>query len=427
MSTTSIAPAMDPEAIASVISAAIATVAPESTAAVATAIASAVASAIASGDAYSDNPENACSVMSQPDLFGMGIRISLYIQWYTTVLAYLYDSGIATECTVVNYCFSIAIAIASLVHPKDLHAHEVIIVAMILLVPPIIIIVAMADNFISVCRPLKFSRNPMRITWEPAEKSNPDNPRLDQGDVGLEEVPVAIVKRHSGSDWLREIAVVAATMFLLIVSVWEFFIGVKVAKHVVECNARFIYSHYLNGRYERFLKVFSVASSIITPLMLGILIWLRTIPGQEVTHLYELDTPDHPNPQPTWRDRVITVDLPYSPLRSDSPIIGPIKVRNVVAFCWGVVVSFVIAQTETIIKQNGLRDVMDPSQTGQLIPLTIGVCQFGIIVHRAWVSGKEKEGKPLEPGERNLQRDVRNSGQWAKRVVLCRPANPTPD
>lgn len=291
MSATSIAPAMDPGAIASVISAAIATVTPESTAAVATAIASAVASAIASGDAYSNIPDNACSVVSQPDLFGMGIRIGLYIQWYTTVLAYLYDASIATECTVVNYCFSIAIAIASLIHPKDLFAHEVIIVAMILLVPPIIIVVAMADNFISVCRPLKFSWSPMRITWEPAEKSNPDNPRLNHGEFAPEAAPVGILKRHSGSDWLREIAVVAATMFLLIVSVWEFFIGVKVAKHIVQCNARFIYSHYLNGRYERFLKVFSIASCIITPLMLGILIWLRTIPGQEVTHLVSTSPP----------------------------------------------------------------------------------------------------------------------------------------
>lgn len=65
---------------------------------------------------------NPCSIEGQGDIFGMGIRISLYMEWYTTALAYVYEPELATQCTLVNYCFSIAVAICALVHPGDLHA-----------------------------------------------------------------------------------------------------------------------------------------------------------------------------------------------------------------------------------------------------------------------------------------------------------------
>lgn len=102
-------------------------------------------------------------------------------------------------------------------------------------------------------------------------------------------------------------------------------------------------------------------------------------------------------PKRKWRDRLISIESPYSPFRSGSHLIGPIKVRNVVAFAWGVMISFVVAQTETIIKQNQLRGVMDPSGTGQLIPLTIGICQFGLVTYRTWVKGKHTDVSSPSP------------------------------
>lgn len=236
-----------------------------------------------------------CSVEAPGDLFGMGIRISLYIQWFTTVLAYLYDPDLATECTAVNYVFSIAVAIAALVHPETIAPHAVIIIAMMLLVPPMIIIVALADNIISVYRSPKPSKTTESDPADPAvpEKPDPNLPLVDPtvpvaGDADWRPSPPdmpALLKKHSAADWLREIAVVTSTTFLLIVSVWEFFEGVKIADPVADCRALFIRSHYLDGRYERFLKAFSIMSCIITPLVLIFLIYLRTIPGAEATHL----------------------------------------------------------------------------------------------------------------------------------------------
>lgn len=127
-------------------------------------------------------------------------------------------------------------------------------------------------------------------------------------------------------------------------------------------------------------------------------------------------------------------------------MLGPIKVRNVVAFAWGVMISFVIAQNETIIKQNQLRGVMDPSETGQMIPLTIGVCQFALVTYRTWVKGNEvvvscsclagcgvvwwwwwwADSAKDQVGVRNLQRDFRRSTGWVRRVSMRSPAVATP-
>lgn len=101
----------------------------------------------------------------------------------------------------------------------------------------------------------------------------------------------------------------------------------------------------------------------------------------------ELSTPEAPVPRPEWRDRLIAIESPYSPFRSDSRVIGPVRVRNLVALGWGIVITFVVAQNETIIKQNQLRGIMDPVETGQLIALTIGVCQFGLVAYRTWEKG----------------------------------------
>lgn len=87
----------------------------------------------------------------------------------------------------------------------------------------------------------------------------------------------------------------------------------------------------------------------------------------------------------------------------------PIKVRNVVALVWGAMISFVIAQTETIIHQNKLQGVLNPLLVGQLIPLTIGVCQFGWVTHATWVKGVlAAANTPTSNAEHDKQHKVRN-------------------
>lgn len=242
-----------------------------------------------------------CGIPAQADIFGMGIRISLYLQWYTTVLAYLYDPELATESTAVNYCFSIAVAICSLAYRKTIHKHEVIIIAMMLLVPPMIIVVALLDNLVSVLHSPKSSHaseggpdaekpDPSALIQAQVNANAPVDPNIPGGPVGTQQPPQV---RHSAAvKWLRDITVVVSTTFLLIVSVWEFFDGVELAAPVDKCDARFIYSHYLAGRYERFLKTISIASAIVTPTALIFLIYLQRTPEAEVAQEVS-SIPDH--------------------------------------------------------------------------------------------------------------------------------------
>lgn len=223
--------------------------------------------------------ENRCSIDGQQDIFGMGIRISLYIQWYTTVLAYLYEPELATQCTLVNYCFSIAVAISVLVNPGDIYKHEVIIVAMFLLVPPMIVVISFIDNVVSI------SKKPDPI--DPAgSQRNSKTPNTEQPDpIDLSGTHGEMPKPYRLANWLRDIGVLVTTTFLLVVSVWEFFRGVENAKPADGCRPLFIRSYYLAGRYEVLLKTISVIFAIFTPLALVFLMLLRYTAGQQVSSI----------------------------------------------------------------------------------------------------------------------------------------------
>lgn len=352
---------------------------------------------------------NPCSIEGQGDIFGMGIRISLYIQWYTTVLAYLYEPELATQCTLVNYCFSIAVAICALVHPGELHTHEVIIVAMFLLVPPMIVVISLIDNVISI------SRSAKPVGAEDGAQPNPNDPNESQWDPKIPNTEQpdprdpsrtheVVAKPYRLANWLRDIGVFITTAFLLTVSVWEFFEGVKHAKKADGCRPLFIRSHYLAGRYEVLLKTISIIFAVFTPSALIFLSFLRYTAGQQVSSIpdqeqlaqpltlhLKLDGTTLQQQSRTWRLRVVFFDSPHSPFRKASSLTGPIKVRNTVAFFWGAMISFVIAQTETIIKQNQLQGVMDASETSQLIPLTIGVFTFCLVTYMCVINEKNSK------------------------------------
>lgn len=212
------------------------------------------------------------------------------MQWYTTALAYLYEPELATQCTIVNYCFSIAVAICALVHPGDLHAHEVIIVAMFLLVPPMIVVISLIDNVISISKKPTGAEDETQPGPNDANESqwDPKNPNAEQPDPrDPSRTHEATPKPYRLANWLRDIGVLVTTTFLLIVSVWEFFEGAKHAKTADGCRPQFIRSYYLAGRYEVLLKTISVIFAVFTPLALIFLMLLRYTAGQQVS-----STPD---------------------------------------------------------------------------------------------------------------------------------------
>lgn len=92
-----------------------------------------------------DTGGNPCSIDGQQDIYGMGIRAGLYLQWYSTVLAYLYASKEASALLIINILFSMATAIALLVHRQDIDILEVKIVTILLLFPPLLLCVRLLD------------------------------------------------------------------------------------------------------------------------------------------------------------------------------------------------------------------------------------------------------------------------------------------
>lgn len=68
--------------------------------------------------------EDLCAVKGQQDIYGMGVRVGLYMQWYSMVLAYLYMADEASGLMITNYVFSIAVAIASLVNRREIYEHR---------------------------------------------------------------------------------------------------------------------------------------------------------------------------------------------------------------------------------------------------------------------------------------------------------------
>lgn len=70
---------------------------------------------------------------------------------------------------------------------------------------------------------------------------------------------------------------------------------------------------------------------------------------------------------------------------------GSVTTRAVVAMIWGLIASCVIAKIETIIKQNQIQNLMDPLQTGQLIPLIIGGLMFSIVTYEVVLHGKRQK------------------------------------
>lgn len=242
---------------------------------------------------------NQCSVPGQADIYGVGIRVSLYVQWFSTVLAYLYEPKSATQCTVVNYFFSIAVGICALVHRGEIKEHEVIIVAMLLMLPPTIVVVILLDHMIWLFKkdandaksgPDKTNVPPTSpaITMPPPcdtdDQITPVAGCEDPSPLELTAEQIDANKRYGPWKWVRDFAAVIATSFLLSVAVWEFFDGVDKAERIPGCEPKFIWSHYLSGRYEMLLKVVSIMFAVFAPMVLIVLILMRMIAGMDYLH-----------------------------------------------------------------------------------------------------------------------------------------------
>lgn len=83
-----------------------------------------------------------------------------------------------------------------------------------------------------------------------------------------------------------------------------------------------------------------------------------------------------------------------TPFRYTRFVVRPFTVRSIVALILGILVSGVIANIETVIYQNDIHDVQGVTSTGQLIPLTVGVIGFGVLVYRRFQDESQKVYRP---------------------------------
>lgn len=358
-----------------------------------------------------------CFQPGQDDIYGMGIRVSLYMQWFSTVLAYLYEPDLATESTVVNYIFSISVAICALVHRAEINQREIIIIATLLMLPPTVFAVSLLDNIATIIRrrlPSRYRTKGHRVP-NPQPRAQTPGPNPSQQDDQIrphpspESTPHVPPKQKSAADVryekmmrrLKDIAALVATTFLLSVAVWELFDGVDKGPSAAECQPKFIRSHYLSGVYEMVLKVVAIMFTVAAPMgLLSRIAWrdlmeeatpdpVSVAPPHSAEFLQVANTLSQTGEKTALtgaeaahteaeaeeiQDLTRSIDDERSPFRKES-------LRSAVAFIWGALASFAIAQIETVIKQNKIQGLQDPTEAGQLIPLIIGVCQFCVVAY----------------------------------------------
>lgn len=199
---------------------------------------------------------NPCTIEGQQDIYGMGVRIGLYVQWYSTALAYLYIPQDATQLMVMNYIISIAVAIAALVHRTDIYHHELYIVLLLLIMPTSLFLVRLLDyGLFVVLKP-----DPRRAEPHPAHETRlGSRPNSDR--QGRRPSPAQIdphPNRYGRVELGGDIARLLAAVFLASVTVYQTFSGGRVARHAPGCQPKLLSSHYLSGAYSTVLKVSSL-------------------------------------------------------------------------------------------------------------------------------------------------------------------------
>lgn len=180
-------------------------------------------------------PTTPCAAVGQEDIYGIGIRLGLYLQWYSTCLAYLYQPQEARSFIVINYSFSTAVAIAGLVYRQAIHSHEIMILAILLMLPLTVIVAAMLNR---------------TLRWLGS---------IQQHDPKKTPKPYNLTRK------LLDIASLVLTTFLLFMAAWELFIEVNKAAIVPSCQPMFIWSYYISGLYPGFVKSVCVAFTLFAP------------------------------------------------------------------------------------------------------------------------------------------------------------------
>lgn len=78
-----------------------------------------------------------------------------------------------------------------------------------------------------------------------------------------------------------------------------------------------------------------------------------------------------------------------------------LKPRSIVAFFWGILACYVIAEIEMIIRQKKIKGMYNPTKAGQIIPMVIGILQFCTVTYEYWIDPKHKKVSTCSVGAKN--------------------------
>lgn len=351
----------------------------------------------------SENTTDPCAVNGQEDVYGAGVRISSYLQWYIGVLTYIYLPKDAGVPIMTNYLLAIAIAIAVLVNRSDIFNLEVTIVAILLMVPPMSLLMVLGDFILfalehyweryqadkkkkltsTATQPTTITTTTTTETKTPATTTEPQkSPSGTAENTTPPEnpsTPGTKPPRTSWIEWVASITVLLATTFLLGVMVWCFWDGVDQMKSAPGCEPKFGSSSYLSGDYRTTLLIWSIALIVFALSALLTYIFVRAAAVKQAKK-HQL------HPEQLWAEGVtgfyiIRLVAGYQLTEYEMlPLRRYAWLRVVVVILSGALVSACVMTIETIIYQNDIQEVSGMTSAGQLIPLIMGIASLAIVL-----------------------------------------------
>lgn len=270
--------------------------------------------------------DTSCVIEGNADVYGLGVRVGLYLQWTSTLLTFFYHPSTFSELLVANCTFSIAVSIAYLAIFRTLYNQEVFIVAMLLSMTLIMIPLEILD-FVLYYRNDHKSKRPASPSGssqrgldpgaaaaagapsadeksaeaaEPAEASSssapaPPAPRADPSadpspaPVPAEPAPTTLLRRLrlNMKKYIHHIGGIAwfiATAFLLIIVAFQYWSGTKKGQSTpAGCRPKLLWTFYTEPPYENVMKAMFLLLAILAGLAMIVYILVQASDVAPVT------------------------------------------------------------------------------------------------------------------------------------------------
>ena len=166
-----------------------------------------------------------CLISGQSDVYGLGIRVGLYLQWFSTVLTFVFRPESYSELMVANCIMSLGVAIAYIVIRADFFVHEVFVVLILLATTVCMATLELLEH----------------LVFRGHVKVSPPTPTP----IGLKSKVRKYVRHIGDPSWI------IATIFLVGVLGWQLRSGPAMATRCPCCAPQFIKSNFTRPEFMR--------------------------------------------------------------------------------------------------------------------------------------------------------------------------------